>query len=145
MTLRELLSKIERFTCKTIVWTGGEPLDQLTDEIVAYFKDQGYYQCVETSGLHPAPAGLDWITLSPKVAEHVIAKNFPNGVTEIKYVRHSGQSIPQPSIKASYYFISPHFDGWNRNDENMKHCIDLCLANPQWSLSVQQHKLWQIL
>jgi organic radical activating enzyme len=36
--------------CKEITWTGGEPLDQLTDEIIAFFKDQGFYQAVETSG-----------------------------------------------------------------------------------------------
>ena len=37
--------------CKEITWTGGEPLDQLTDEMVSYFKELGYYQAIETSGL----------------------------------------------------------------------------------------------
>lgn len=131
--------------CKEITWTGGEPLDQLTDEIINVFKTAGYYQTVETSGLHPAPNGIDFITVSPKVAEHVIKKNFPNGVTELRYVRHKGQFIPKPEITAEHYFLSPHSDGFNINEENLKHCIELCLKNPKWKLSIQQHKLWNIL
>lgn len=131
--------------CKEITWTGGEPLDQLTQEIIGYFIANGYYQAIETSGLHPAPNGLDFICVSPKVAEHVIKKNFPNGVNELRYVRHKGQSVPEPSIKANHYWISPHSDGFTINSENLKHCIDLCIQNPKWKLSIQNHKLWNIL
>jgi len=69
-----LLKEIENWItenaqqCKEITWTGGEPLDQLTEEIINYFKKNNYYQAIETSGLHPAPNGLDFICVSPKVA-----------------------------------------------------------------------------
>lgn len=131
--------------CKEITWTGGEPTDQLTKEIVSYFKDLGFFQAIETSGLNPVPNGIDFICVSPKVAEHVIKKNFPNGVTELRYVRHSGQSVPEPSIEAQHYWISPHSDGFTINKENLNHCIELCKSNPKWKLSVQTHKLWNIL
>lgn len=131
--------------CKEITWTGGEPLDQLTEEIISFFKNEGYFQAIETSGLHPAPEGLDFICVSPKVAEHVIKKNFPNGVNELRYVRHKGQSIPQPSIVAKHYWISPHSDGFNINSENLKHCIQLCVENGTWKLSLQNHKIWNVL
>jgi len=135
----------ENKDCNEITWTGGEPLDQLTVEIIKYFKDFGYYQCVETSGLHPCPEGMDFICVSPKVAEHVVAKNFPNGVSELRYVRHKGQEIPQPKTKAENYWVSPHSDGFTINNENVKHCVNLCLLNPKWKLSIQQHKQWNIL
>ena len=135
----------ENKDCKEITWTGGEPLDQLTEDILDYFKQYGYYNAIETSGLHPAIDGLDFICVSPKVAEHIVAKNFPNGVTELRYVRHKGQSIPQPQTKAEHYWISPHSDGFTINGENLRHCIELCKKNPQWKLSVQDHKLWNIL
>jgi organic radical activating enzyme len=131
--------------CANIIWTGGEPTDQLTENIIFYFKDLGFYQCIETSGLNPVPIGIDFISLSPKVAEHVIKKNFPNGVNELRYVRHEGQQIPEPSIVATFYFLSPHSDGFNINSNNLKHCIDLCLKNPKWSLSLQSHKIWNVL
>lgn len=131
--------------CNEITWTGGEPLDQLTDEITAYFKENGYFQAIETSGLKPPVKNLDFICVSPKVAEHVIAKNFPNGVDELRYVRHKGQDIPKPSIKANHYWLSPHSDGFNINSENLKHCIDLCIKEGKWKLSLQNHKIWNIL
>ena len=78
-------------------------------------------------------------------AKHVIAKNFPKGVNELRYVRHKGQSVPEPSIKADHYWLSPHSDGFTINSENLKHCIDLCIENPKWKLSLQNHKIWNIL
>ena len=147
MSLNEILNWLNANAkqCKEITWTGGEPTDQLTDEIVKFFTDKGYYQAIETSGLNPVPNGIDFICVSPKVAEHVVAKNFPNGVTELRYVRHKGQTIPQPSIKAKHYWISPHSDGFNINSENLKHCIQLCIENGGWKLSLQNHKIWNIL
>jgi organic radical activating enzyme len=137
--------KLNANDCKEITWTGGEPLDQLNEEMIMWFKEKGYYQAIETSGLHSAPNGLDFICVSPKVAEHVIKKNFPDGVTELRYVRHKGQTVPEPSVKANNYWISPHSDGFTINTENLKHCIELCKQNPKWKLSIQSHKLWNIL
>lgn len=147
MSLEEILNwiNLNAQMCKEITWTGGEPTDQLTNEIVAHFKEAGYFQAIETSGLNPVPSGIDFICVSPKVAEHVIKKNFPNGVTELRYVRHKGQAIPQPSITAEHYWISPHSDGFNINSENLKHCINLCIENGTWKLSLQNHKIWNIL
>jgi len=132
-------------TCKEITWTGGEPTDQLTNEMVAYFKNAGFFQAIETSGLNPAPEGLDFVCVSPKVAEHIVSKNFPNQITELRYVRHKGQDIPQPQAKALHYWLSPHSDGFTINSENLKHCIELCKQYPKWKLSIQQHKLWNVL
>ena len=145
MSNDEIFEWMQRTDCKEITWTGGEPLDQLTEDVVTYFKDKGYFQAIETSGLKSAPKGLDFICVSPKVAEHVVQKNFPEGVTELRYVRHAGQDIPHPSIMAQHYWISPHSDGFIINQQNLKHCINLCLKNPQWKLSVQQHKQWNVL
>lgn len=147
-----------------IIWTGGEPLDQLTPEVVYELSKLGYKQAIETSGikkLDPEIAKfLDHIVVSPKVAEHILMKNFDHltikgtsdafvdsiHVDELRYVRHAGQpGLPQPSLKAKYYYLSPHSDGGEINKENMAHCIKLCLENPQWRLSVQQHKLWRVL
>jgi organic radical activating enzyme len=146
-TIEQILSWLELNApqCKEITWTGGEPTDQLTDEMVQIFKDKGFFQAIETSGLNPVPVGIDFICVSPKVAEHVIAKNFPKGVHELRYVRHKGQDIPKPSIRADHYWISPHSDGFDINSENLKHCINLCIENGIWKLSLQNHKLWNIL
>lgn len=146
-TIQDILNwlQLNAPQCNEITWTGGEPTDQLTDEIVEIFKNKGFFQAIETSGLNPVSIGIDFICVSPKVAEHVVAKNFPNGVQELRYVRHKGQDIPKPSIKADHYWISPHSDGFDINSENLKHCIQLCIENGTWKMSLQNHKLWNIL
>jgi len=143
-SIEELYNEIKQYNCKNIIWTGGEPAQQLTDEIIEYFKNKGFYQCIETSGLFPVSELLDYIVVSPKVAEHVIKKNF-NRVNELRYVRHKGQEIPSPSIEADNYFISPHSDGFTLNFENMKHCLNLVKANPKWRISIQMHKIYSVL
>lgn len=146
MTLERISAKVSLFKCKWIVWTGGEPALQLDDEAVAYFKERGFLQAIETNGNHKLAKGLDWVACSPKVAEHVLAQNFPDGVDELRYVRHKGhQSVPNPSIKARTYFISPQFSGNRPDIENIQHCISLCLEHPQWRLSIQLHKILNIL
>jgi len=146
LSVPEILDYISKWPCKWIVWTGGEPCLQLTKGIVFTFKEAGYQQAIETNGNHPAPEGLDWVSVSPKVAEHVLAKNFPKGVSELRYVRHKGQmAVPEPKIEAGLYFLSPMFNGNLPDKENLAHCIQLCLDNPKWKLSVQTHKLTKIL
>lgn len=165
VAIKNIVPQILEQRCKWIVWTGGEPLDQLTIQILQFFKDAGYKQAIETSGARSMPEEmtdyLDHIAVSPKVAEHILAKHFdfdlrgiggrittgPKfAVDELRYVRHAGQlGIPQPALFAKHYYLSPHSDGAEINRENLEHCIRLCLENPQWRLSVQLHKLWKVL
>ena len=146
MSTAEIINYVSRWPCKWIVWTGGEPTLRLTSETVAEFNKLGYKQAIETNGNNPTPTGLEWIACSPKVAEHVLKRNFPEGLDELRYVRHSGQQgIPKPSIKAKRFFLSPMFNGNQPDKENLNHCIKLCLENPAWSLSVQTHKIIKLL
>ena len=146
--LPELVQKLNEFDtdCPNIIWTGGEPALQLDMEIVKYFHDNDYYQSIETNGNNKVPAGLDYIVVSPKVAEHVVKKNFKDTiVNELRYTRHSGQGIPKPSIEAEHKFISPIFNGNSLDGKNLNHCIKLVKDNPEWKLSIQIHKLLKIL
>lgn len=148
MTNLELATRVAEASpsCRWIVWTGGEPMEQLTGEAVQFFADRGYKQAIETNGTHKIPFMLDWVVCSPKVAEHVLAGNFPGGVDELRYVRHSGQpGVPVPAVAAKRKFLSPMFKGNKPDMENVRHCTKLCLENPDWSLSLQLHKLINIL
>jgi organic radical activating enzyme len=127
---------------KAVIWTGGEPGLQLDDELVTLFRTRGWYQSVETNGTKELPTGLDWVSCSPKTAEHTLALK---AATELRYVRRQGMGIPKPSIDAAHYFISPGFqpDG-SLDSKDLGWCIRLAKENPLWRLSVQQHKLWNV-
>jgi 7-carboxy-7-deazaguanine synthase len=142
----QVLSKIKGFQSNWIVWTGGEPTLQIDEEIVRYFSDAGYKQAIETNGNNSVPNGIDWVVVSPKVADHILKRNFPNGCDELRYAWHSGKEfVPNPSITAKHYYLSPICSGDKVVKKNLDHCIRLCLENPIWKLSVQQHKIWNIL
>ena len=93
-----------------VIFTGGEPALQLDKTLVDLLRKAGFGPlCIETNGtVDVAPLGLDWISLSPKVAEHAVRVK---ACSEIRYVRGLGQGIPRPSAKAGRKFISPAFSG----------------------------------
>jgi 7-carboxy-7-deazaguanine synthase len=57
-----------------VVCTGGKPLLQLDDELVAALHERSFEVAVETNGtIAPAPAGLDWICVSPKAGTRCVS------------------------------------------------------------------------
>ena len=124
-----------------IIFTGGEPGLQLDQDLIDRFHDAGYYLSVESNGTCELPSGLDWITISPKTAEHTLRQKKAH---EVKYVRHKGQGIPKPTIEADYYLLSPAWGADGLDRENLEWCIQLVKENPAWRLSVQLHKIWRI-
>ena len=53
---------------RMMVLTGGEPSLQVDDALITALHAAGFYICIETNGTRPLPAGIDWITCSPKRA-----------------------------------------------------------------------------
>ena len=145
MSLEEIHKDIEKFGCKWIVWTGGEPTLQLTDEMVAFFKSKGYMQAIETNGTRKVPQGIDYITCSPKQHFERI-KELILHAHELRFPMVKGDELPnlQELPEADNYLLSPIFDANKLNKENLDYCVKLIKENPQWSLSVQLHKLIKI-
>ncbi len=142
--LEELIQSIKRIAgpCRWVILTGGEPGLQVTPNLVNGLKFEGFECAIETNGsIDVTMLGLDWITVSPKVAEHAIRQMTAH---EVKYVRGLGQGIPKPVIRADHYLISPAFNGQDLDRETLNHCIQLCKENPPWRLSIQYHKLWNV-
>jgi len=147
MTVNELLDWCDTVALSRrtgVIFTGGEPALQLTPEIVNVFRDAGWGPlCIETNGSKNVDAlKLDWITVSPKVAEHAVKQLVAN---EVKYVRNVGQGIPKPACEAAHQLLSPAMGSSGLPEPGaLEHCIDLVKKNPSWRLSVQQHKSWKV-
>ena len=77
---------------------------------------------VETNGSIALPDAIDWITVSPKVAEHALRQLRAN---ELRYVRAHGQGIPRPSCQAEHKLISPAFEADGLGGKNLSWCIEL--------------------
>jgi len=125
-----------------IVFTGGEPALQLDAALVDAMHATGFLCAIETNGsLCVDGLGLDWITVSPKVAEHCVRQRSAD---EVKYVRGHGQAIPKPQCIAQHQLISPAFDGLGIDRRTLEWCLQLIKENPEWRLSVQMHKAWKV-
>lgn len=126
-----------------VIFTGGEPGLQLDKKLVDALRRAGFGPlCIETNGtVDLTRLGLDWVSLSPKVAEHAVKVRV---CSEIRYVRGYGQAIPKPRAKAAHRFISPALSGDSLDPATLKWCMGLVKAHPDWALSVQQHKAWGV-
>lgn len=143
LTASEISEEASRLGGKSlnIILTGGEPLLQVDIELIDRLKADHFYLAVETNGSLAVPKGIDWITCSPKVAEHAVVVHE---ASEVKYVRHAGQALPKPRCRAENYLLSPAWTSYGVDRESLEWCIQLIKENPTWRLSIQQHKVWQV-
>ncbi|HEU4857953.1 MAG TPA: 7-carboxy-7-deazaguanine synthase [Rhodanobacteraceae bacterium] len=119
-----------------VVFTGGEPLLQLDAAVLDAMHARGFECAVETNGTLEAPAGLDWITVSPKSIAPVKLRR----ASELKLVYPQPTALPERFVAfpAEHFFLQP-MDG-PRLDENTRAAVAYCKAHPHWRLSLQTHK-----
>lgn len=146
----EIYDIIKDYKSKYIIWTGGEPTLQLTNEDVSYFNNLHYKQGIETNGTNGVPYGLDYITCSPKVDTDTLNKNF-NYIDEIRYAIGINETPPDIDYLpfAGTYYVSPLFIGEEHKrldlcKDNLEWCIEFVKNNPDWRLSLQQQKIINI-
>ena len=120
-----------------VVCTGGEPLLQLDESLIQALKQKGFAIGVETNGTLPAPAGIDWLCLSPKAGTQC---SIVSG-DELKLVYPQAGICPEDFAKLDFkhFFLQP-MDGPELN-RNIRLCIEYCSRHPQWRLSLQWHKM----
>jgi 7-carboxy-7-deazaguanine synthase (Cx14CxxC type) len=120
-----------------VVCTGGEPLLQLDDALVAALHAQGWQIAVETNGTCLAPAGIDWICVSPKAGADLVLRSGD----EVKLVFPQADAMPERFVDLDFrhFFLQP-MDG-PFLEENTRLAVDYCKSHPRWHLSLQTHKI----
>ena len=120
-----------------VVCTGGEPLLQLDESLIAALHARGFEIAVETNGTVAAPPGIDWICVSPKAGTKLVQRSGD----ELKLVYP--QDGPSPSefeaLAFRNFFLQP-MDGPSRV-ANTNLAVKYCLDHPKWRLSLQTHKM----
>ncbi len=120
-----------------VVCTGGEPLLQLDGPLCDAFHRVGFEVGVETNGTRPRPPGIDWLCVSPKAG----APLELTAGDELKLVFPQAGAAPEAFAGLSFrhFFLQP-MDGPEQL-ANRRAAISYCLANPQWHLGLQMHKV----
>jgi 7-carboxy-7-deazaguanine synthase len=120
-----------------VVCTGGEPLLQLDRAAVDALHARGFRVAIETNGTLAAPAGIDWVCVSPKASAPVVI----TAGDELKLVYPQSEARPErfEHLDFTHFFLQP-MDGPARA-ANTREAVDYCLAHPRWRLSIQSHKV----
>ena len=110
---------------------------QLDAALIDSLHARAFEIAVETNGTLPAPAGLDWLCVSPKAGTEVVQRSGD----ELKLVWP--QAGIDPDALAGWDFrhllIQPMdcADG----EAALAAAIALVMKDPRWRLSLQTHKL----
>lgn len=122
---------------KFVVCTGGEPMLQIDEKLINQLHNHGFEIAIETNGTIPVPRSIDWICVSPKQGSEIVQKSGD----ELKLVHPQvGYSPKQFEDWDFKNFLLQPMDG-PLLEENTKICLDYCMQNPFWKLSVQTHKV----
>jgi len=120
-----------------VVFTGGEPLLQLDETLIAAMHARNFTIAIETNGTLAAPPGIDWICVSPKAGA-------PLKITvgsELKLVFPQEALDPQEfhALAFRHFWLQPMDN--EKRAQNTQAAMAYCLSHPQWHLSLQTHKL----
>jgi 7-carboxy-7-deazaguanine synthase (Cx14CxxC type) len=120
-----------------VVCTGGEPLLQMTAELVAALHERGFEVAIETNGTRPAPRGIDWVCVSPKAGAELVLRRGD----ELKLIFPQAGAEPDryERLEFRHFFLQP-MDGPDR-ERNTRLAIRYCLEHPHWRLSLQTQKI----
>ncbi len=121
---------------RLVVCTGGEPFLQLDEAAIEALHARGFQIACESNGTLEAPAGIDWICISPKADAPVVQASGQ----ELKLVFPQDKAMPErfAALDFERFYLQP-MDGPDR-DRNTQLAVAYCLSHPQWRLSVQTHK-----
>lgn len=126
-----------------VIFTGGEPLLQLDVALIEAMHTRDFIVGVESNGTLPAPAGIDWLCVSPKGTAEVVVKQCD----ELKLVFPQEAAPPErfADIQATHRYLSPmnpfDADRIAPQSHHTRAAIAYCLAHPEWRLTLQTHKI----
>lgn len=119
-----------------VVLTGGEPMLQIDDALVASLHAQGFRIAIESNGTLPVHPGIDWVCVSPKAGSEVVQRSGD----ELKLVwPQAGTDVAALETWDFAHFLVQPMDDAN-GAANVQAAVDFALERPKWRLTLQAHK-----
>ena len=146
MSITEIMTILEQWTTRRIIYTGGEPAMQKLRPLSNELHSKGYNIAIETNGTIELKEGLvDWICVSPKDMLYPEFSIKQRKGDELKVV-YTGQDLSMyDNLKKGFdnLFLQPCYDeskDTGTNGETFHSTFDIVMQNPGWNLSLQTHK-----
>ena len=123
-----------------MVFTGGEPLLQMDEELISELKQNNVEIAIETNGTLLPPKGIDWVCVSPKSGTKLIVTSGEE--CKVIYPQKDLDLSELLMLDFKHFSLQP-MDG-DQIKKNTRMTIGYCRKNPKWRLSIQTHKYLQI-
>ena len=147
MSIEDILKFIAPFPARYIILTGGEPTLQASSlaNLVTALHQKKYFVALETNGTSLVTFNVDWITVSPKIANR--GKWLLKKGNELKLLYSSQDLSFFENSQFDHFFLQPIEikTKAGKRDEKETHkqiekTIKAVKENPKWKLSIQLHK-----
>jgi 7-carboxy-7-deazaguanine synthase (Cx14CxxC type) len=122
---------------RLVVATGGEPLLQLDSALIDALHLEGFRIAVETNGTLAAPAGIDWLCVSPKAGAPLVQRSGQE--LKLVFPQTGTDMLALAGLDFERFYLQPMDGPLQRTNTEL--AIAYCQAHPQWGLSVQTHKV----
>ncbi len=134
------------FPSKSVVITGGEPLQYNLTYLTQGLKEKNALTFIETSGAFPLTGLWDWVCLSPKKNMPPLEENCirADELKIIVYNKHDLVWAEEYAAKVKdscKLFLQPE---WSKRNEVMPLITDYIMNHPRWMASLQSHKYMNI-
>lgn len=146
VSVEEILNGAVQHPCRLAVITGGEPAMYNLNVLTAALHQQGFINCIETSGAYSLSGKWDWICVSPKKFK-VPLNEVLLQANELKVIVYNQSDFEWAEKNAAYVnkncklLLQPEYSKFNIVTPLI---IDYVKENPQWQISLQTHKILNI-
>jgi 7-carboxy-7-deazaguanine synthase len=142
----KIVEKALSFPAKSIVLTGGEPLNYNLNYLCNELKKNKIQTYLETSGSGTLTGIWDWICLSPKKnsppEDSIIPKANELKIIVFDYSDFEWAEKYARLVKPDcQLYLQPE---WSKHKTITNDIVDYIKLNPKWKISIQAHKFMKI-
>lgn len=131
-----------------VVITGGEPTDHDLRPLVRVLKSHGFSTVLNTAGHRRFVPPVDWLSVSP----HDPGKWVQLYGNEVKIVPGLNgfkieeflEAHPDSETDFMYRYVQPLWRDGQEDPDSLRECKKFLRTHPNWALSRQDHKYWNV-
>lgn len=144
----DIVHAVNLYTADWVVLTGGEPSLFIDDDFIHLLKRATHKKiAIETNGSNPLPAGIDWVTVSPKTGvdgidpyEIKVDRADEIKVVDVGQDLESFFSLLCRKENTLMYLQPCYVEDEQKCSLNRLRTVQRVLDDPRWTLSVQLHR-----
>lgn len=141
-SIDEIVQIIVTYPSKFVVLTGGEPAMYNLSSLISKLKYNKMYVAIETSGVYSLNGDVDWYTFSPKKFKKPCEEAYTRA-NELKVIIYNKTDFKwalehQKKVNSNcLLYLQPE---WSKLEEMTPLLVEFIKENPNWKLSLQNHK-----